>query len=552
MSSNNPLSRRNFLKGGKTSRPELERLNPNWPTKRVAKLIRNKLEKTPPVYHPPKVEELPPILPITHSTESLQNVEWDMGAARHLLCRTMFGPKYPEIKEASENPMEIELSSILSTVSLPDPPGEWVNEPAPQWDALTMEEIQELIDQYREWMWDLRYWWMKGMMRNPINIQEMITLFWHNYFATAQSKVFYPQAMYQQNSILREYGLGNFKELLRQVTFGSAMMIWLDIHQSKDVEPNENFPRELLELFTMGVDNYSQDDIVEAARAFTGYRTNGVETNYSFEEAAGSGWWWDEWHDFEEKTFLGQTGNWNGDDIINIIMEQDATAVHICTRLYKWFVYQNVDETVVNEMANILRNNDYNIASVLYFLFSTEHFYDVNFRGADIQNPLTIMQGLIRKCGMEEFDFSIVSFIHSQEFLGMLPLEPPDVSGWLGYHSWINSNTFPFRKVILCSLITGESPFGNYGSYINVSSIAQSLYNSNEDGWACEQVVRKLGLAFFGLSLTDSLEQRLLDILLNGAEPYDWNLYLPPYNAQWNRMKDMLQYMMRLPEFQLS
>ena len=552
MSSNNPLSRRNFLKGGKTSRPELERLNPNWPTKRVAKLIRNKLEKTPPVYHPPKVEELPPILPITHSTESLQNVEWDMGAARHLLCRTMFGPKYPEIKEASENPMEIELSSILSTVSLPDPPGEWVNEPAPQWDALTMEEIQELIDQYREWMWDLRYWWMKGMMRNPINIQEMITLFWHNYFATAQSKVFYPQAMYQQNSILREYGLGNFKELLRQVTFGSAMMIWLDIHQSKDVEPNENFPRELLELFTMGVDNYSQDDIVEAARAFTGYRTNGVETNYSFEEAAGSGWWWDEWHDFEEKTFLGQTGNWNGDDIINIIMEQDETAVHICTRLYKWFVYQNVDETVVNEMADILRNNEYNITSVLYFLFSTEHFYDVNFRGADIQNPLTLMQGLIRKCGMEEFDFSIVSFIHSQEFLGMLPLEPPDVSGWPGYRSWINSITLPVRKVQASSVITGQSPWGNFDVTTNVRALAQSMYDQNEEGYASEQIVKKLGFLFFGNPLSENLEDRMLSVLLDGAEPYDWAINAPLNNPQWDRMRDLMVYIMRVPEFQLS
>jgi len=550
--SNRLLSRRDFFKGGKTSRPELKRLNPNWPTKRVAKLIRNNLKKNSPIYHPPKVDELPPVLPVTHSTESLQVVDWDMGATRHLLSRTMFGPKYPEIKEASENSLEIKLSSILSTVSLPDPPGEWVNEPAPQWDALTGEEIQELIGQYREWMWDLRYWWMKGMMQNPINIQEMITLFWHNYFATAQSKVFYPQAMYQQNSIFREYGLGNFKELLRQVTFGPAMMIWLDIHQSKDVEPNENFPRELLELFTMGVDNYTQNDIVEAARAFTGYRTDGVETNYSFEEAAGSGWWWDEWHDFDSKTFLGQTGHWNGDDIINIIMEQDATAVHICTRLYKWFVYQNVDETVVNEMANILRNNDYNIATVLYFLFSTEHFYDENFRGADIQNPLTLMQGLIRKCGMEEFDFSIVSFIHSQEFLGMLPLEPPDVSGWPGYRSWINSITLPVRKVQASSVITGQSPWGNFDVTTNVRALAQSMYDQNEEGYASEQIVRKLGFLFFGNPLSENLEERMLSVLLDGAEPYDWAINAPLNNPQWDRMRDLMVYIMRVPEFQLS
>ena len=549
----NPISRRQFLKGhSKNERPDLDRLNPKWPTKRVAKIIRKNLKKIPPIYHPPKVDEHPPVLPVTNSIQSLQDVDWDMGAARHLLCRTMFGPKYPEIKVASENSMQIELSSILSTMNPPDPPGEWVNEPAPQWDALTGEEIQELMDQYREWMGELRYWWMKGMMRNPINIQEMITLFWHNYFATAQSKVFFPQAMYQQNSVFRQFGLGNFKELLRQVTFGPAMMIWLDIHQSKDVEPNENFPRELLELFTMGVDNYTQDDIVEAARAFTGYRTNGVETNYSFEEASGSGSWWNEWHDFEEKTFLGQTGNWNGDDIINIIMEQDETAVHICTRLYKWFVYQNVDETIVNEMADIFRNNDYSITTVLYFLFSTEHFYDENFRGADIQNPLTLMQGLIRKCGMEEFHFSLYYFIHSQEFLGMLPLEPPDVSGWPGYRSWINSITLPVRKVQASSVITGQSPWGNFDVTTNVRALAQSMYNQDEEGYASEQIVRKLGFLFFGNPLSENLEGRMLSILLDGAEPYDWSIYASPNNPQWERMRDLMVYIMRVPEFQLS
>jgi len=549
----NPISRRQFLKGhSKNERPDLDRLNPKWPTKRVAKIIRKNLKKIPPIYHPPKVDEHPPVLPVTNSIQSLQDVDWDMGAARHLLCRTMFGPKYPEIKVASENSMQIELSSILSTMNPPDPPGEWVNEPAPQWDALTGEEIQELMDQYREWMGELRYWWMKGMMRNPINIQEMITLFWHNYFATAQSKVFFPQAMYQQNSVFRQFGLGNFKELLRQVTFGPAMMIWLDIHRSKDIEPNENFPRELLELFTMGVDNYTQDDIVEAARAFTGYRTNGVETNYSFEEASGSGPWWNEWHDFEEKTFLGQTGNWNGDDIINIIMEQDETAVHICTRLYKWFVYQNVDETIVNEMADVLRTNDYNIATALEFLFTTEHFFDENFRGADIQNPLTLMQGLIRKCGMEEFHFSLYYFIHSQEFLGMLPLEPPDVSGWPGYRSWINSITLPVRKVQASSVITGQSPWGNFDVTTNVRALAQSMYNQDEEGYASEQIVRKLGFLFFGNPLSENLEGRMLSILLDGAEPYDWSIYASPNNPQWERMRDLMVYIMRVPEFQLS
>ena len=352
--------------------------------------------------------------------------------------------------------------------------------------------------------------------------------------------------------MLRIHGLGNFKDLLRQVTFGPAMMIWLDTSGSRKQAPNENFARELMELFSLGVNNYTQEDVVAASKAFTGYVTNGVQTNYNFDTMEGWGYWWTDWHDFEDKTFLGQTGPWTGDDIINIILEQDQCAIHICSRLYKWFVYDFIDESFVSEMADILRSNNYEIKPVIEFLFTSDHFHEPTFWGASISNPNQMITGTIKRLNMENQNFPNRFFSDIQYALGMQMFEPPDVNGWIGYHSWINSNTFPFRKVILRSLITGESPIGNYGSYINVSSIAQSLYNSNEDGWPCEQVVRKLGLTFFGLSLTDSLEQRLLDILLNGAEPYDWNLNLPPYNAQWNRMKDMLQYMMKLPEFQLA
>jgi len=364
--------------------------------------------------------------------------------------------------------------------------------------------------------------------------------------------VLYPQAMYQQHKILRLHGLGNFKDILRQITFGPAMMIWLDISGSRKQAPNENFARELMELFTLGVNNYNQDDVVAASKAFTGYVTNGVQTNYDFDTMEGWGNWWTDRHDFEDKTFLGQTGPWTGDDIINIILEQDQCAIHICNRLYKWFVYDLIDESFVSEMAEILRSNNYEIKPALEFLFNSDHFNDPTFWGANISNPNRMITGTIKRLNMENQNFPTRFFSDLQFALGMQMFEPPDVNGWLGYHSWINSNTFPFRKVILCSLITGESPIGNYGSYINVSSIAQSLYNSNEDGWPCEQVVRKLGLAFFGLPLTELLEQQMLDILLNGAEPYDWNVNLPHWNAQWNRMKDMLQYMMRLPEFQLA
>ena len=547
------LSRRQFIKSQhSTKRVDLDRLNPNWPTKRVAKLYRKFLKSKPPVYHPSPIHESVTPLPVTPSTRTLRDVDWNLEASSHLLNRAVFGPTYPEVLDSANDSFVNAVASLFMPMDQPEPPGEWVNEPAPQWDALTQEEIQALLDQYFEWMWEIAKWWLIRMTRNELNVHEMMTLFWHNYFATAQSKVFYPQAMYQQNAVFREYGLGNFKELLRRVTFAPAMMIWLDIHRSKKHAPNENFARELLELFTMGVDNYTQDDILEASRAFTGYVTNGVDTNYDYQNQTGFGSWWDDRHDFDEKTFLGQTGNWDGDDIIDIIMEQDETAVHICSRIYKWFVYDSINDSVVNEMADVLRTNDYNITLALQFLFTTEHFYDENFRGANIQNPLGLMQGLVRKLGMEEHTYPEYYFIRSQEFLGMTPLEPPDVSGWPGYRSWINSITLPVRKLQAQSLLTGFSPWGSFDFTVNVRALAQSMYDENEEGYASVQIVRKLGMTFFAIHLSEHLEGVMLDILLDGAEPYDWSINAPPNDAQWNRMRDLMHYIMKLPEFQLS
>ena len=134
----------------------------------------------------------------------------------------------------------------------------------------------------------------------------------------------------------------------------------------------------------------------------------------------------------------------------------------------------------------------------------------------------------------------------------MLPLEPPDVSGWPGYRSWINSITLPVRKVQASSVITGQSPWGNFDVTTNVRALAQSMYDQDEEGYASEQIVRKLGFLFFGNPLSENLEDRMLSVLLDGAEPYDWSIYAPPNNPQWERMRDLMIYIMRVPEFQLS
>ena len=544
--------RKNFSRDKIVSYPQIDRLNPEWPTPRVARFYKNFLQKQEPIYFLPYSKQKAPPLSVIFSMNVLRNREWNQSSAAHLLGRTMIDPTYNDIIDSTNNRLNYTVSTLLGELETPEPPGSWVEDPAPAWDQLTDDEVDELMQQYRDHMGEMATWWIIRMTQNSKNITEQMTLFWHNFFATAQSKVFFPQAMYEQNKIFREYGLGNFKELLRRVTFGPAMMIWLDIHRSKKHNPNENFSRELMELFTLGVDNYSQNDIVEASRAFTGYVTNGVETNYDYENLVGNDIHWDEWHDFGNKTVLGQTGQWTGDDIINIILEQENCAKHICRRIYKWFVYENVNESVVEEMADVLRDNNYEIRPALEFLFKSEHFYDNNYRGALIQNPIGFLPGLIRKFGMQNFTFPDGFLLRSVGVLGMTPLEPPDVNGWIGYRSWINSITLPLRKLVGCSLVTGSSPFGSFDFTVDVRSMAQSMYSSNDPGYASEQIVRKLAFVLIGIPLSNELETRMLDILLDGAEPYDWNINAPAGDAQWNRMKDLLMYIIRIPEIQIS
>lgn len=546
------ISRRSLLGLDLKKSYPISRLNPNWPTPKVAALYKSFLKNKLYPYHPEPTQFKPIPIPISRSNQTNPTVDWNENSVAHLLKRILPAPRYSEILEISQLSLTETVDLILTDLPLPEPPGDWVTEAVPAWGELSDEEIINIIELYFERSYILIDWWIMRMTQSPVSITESMTLFWHNHFATSQEKVFFPQAMYEQNEAIREHCLGNFKMLLRKITFGPAMMIWLDTNGSKKWSPNENFGRELLELFTLGVDHYTQEDIVEASRAFTGYVTNGLMTNYDFNTQTGWGIWWDDWHDFDEKTFLGQTGNWTGDDIINIILEQDQTAIFLCEKIYQWFVYESVDESMVNEMAHVLRINDYEIKPVLDFLFSSDHFYDPALRGAKIRNPLSVIQGTVRQFDLDEATFPDLFFLQIHQFLGMLPMYPPDVAGWPGYRTWINSISLPIRKLLTTSLIDGNTFLGQLDQTIDVIALANSMYDSDESQFASIQMVRKCSLLLFGTPLSESMEADLLAILLDGAEPYDWFIDAPENNGQWNRFRDMIRFMMKKPEYQLS
>ena len=539
------ITRRDFLSGkpmGK--RTTSVKVDPHWPIPRVAKLYQKLLKQDPPFDHP-KFEHVPsPELDVPTRLGRLRTPDWDSINSTHLLKRTLFSPTFTELENAEAGTMAQTINNLLAGQTAPDPPDSWVTEPPPVWDSLTQEEIMEILISYRLRMRTLVKWWGMEMRKDTFSIRENMTLFWHNHFATSAQKVIFPQAMYEQNKILREHCLGDFRELLRRITFGPAMLIWLDSYRSTKNEPNENFGRELLELFTMGVDTYTQTDIIEASRAFTGYLTDGVSTNYSYTLRSGIGNYWNNRHDFESKTFLGQTGTWNGDDIIDIILEQDVVANFICSKIYQWFVYENVDETFVDSMATVFRDSDYNIETTMEYLLTSDHFYDVNFHGAMVRNPMTVLFGTMRQLEMDDVSAEGNYFIRIAEYLGMIPMFPPDVNGWTGYRSWLNSITLPSRKMITTTYLDGYGGLGMIDTTADAVALAQTMTDPND----AEKIVEDFARLFSPFPLSDTLKTQLLDILLDGAAIYDWTI--SDASAE-GRLKNLMRHMMRMPEFQL-
>ena len=256
-----------------------------------------------------------------------------------------------------------------------------------------------------------------------------MTLFWSNHFVCRDVNVFHVQ---QYNNMLRDYALGDFGDFVKAVSKEAAMLKFLNNKQNKKQKPNENFARELMELFTLGEGNYSEDDIKESARAFTGYSHNfqGELVLRKFN------------HDFGVKYFFGHSGRYDGDDIIDLILEEKQCARFICRKVYKYFVNDIIDEDHVEELASVFYQ-DYNIEQLMRHLFLSDWFYDSKNIGTKIKSPLDFMVGLCRTVPITFHSDKDVLKI--QKLLGQTLLNPPNVAGWKGGKNWIDSNSLMLR-----------------------------------------------------------------------------------------------------------
>jgi uncharacterized protein (DUF1800 family) len=259
-------------------------------------------------------------------------------------------------------------------------------------------------------------------------LQEKMTLFWHNHFATANSKVNNSALMLQQIQLFRDNGLGNFESLLQKVTRDPAMLIWLDNRLNRKASPNENYAREVQELFTVGIGNYTEQDIHEAARAFTGHTLDRSFT-YVFNKNQ---------HDTGTKTFQGQTGNFDADDVLGILARNPVTARFITTKLFTWFAYENPDASTIDRLANTFTSTNFDMRAVLRDIFMGPEFLSPQAFHGVIKQPVEYVVGSLKSLGVQNVGPDVTAVLRR---MGQDLLNPPDVSGWRGGSAWINSST---------------------------------------------------------------------------------------------------------------
>jgi hypothetical protein len=317
--------------------------------------------------------------------------------------------------------------------------------PARQQGALPLQPAVDefytlLVSEHSE-MRRASQWWAERMLLTPRPLEEKLTLFWHDHFATSQEKVLNFELMLGQNETLRKHANGNFHELLVAVAQDPAMLIWLDNRANVKGKPNENFAREVMELFTMGEGHgYTERDIRELARALTGWTLPKIESVTDAAKFVDN----PKLHDDGVKTFLGETGNWNGYDALKIILKQPATPQFLTRKLYQYFVRDDLDPAVNTQLAARLRDSNYELKPLLKTMFLSKDFYSPASTGTQIKEPVHFLVSTWRKLGLKRLP-GIPDFIETSATLGEQLFFPPNVAGWPGGKSWINPATLLLR-----------------------------------------------------------------------------------------------------------
>jgi len=452
--------------------------------------------------------------------EPSQTQPWNLERAAHLYRRAAFGGSWFELQTALRAGPTATCDLLLA------------GEPnAAPFYAEARSTIAALLG--LGGVRDLPAWWLYVMIHSPYPAQEKLTLFWHGHFATSAAKVTDQGLMLAQNELLRKHAFGKFDTLLRAMTRDTAMLLWLDSATNRKARPNENFAREVMELFSLGVGNYTERDIKEAARCFTGWE---VHNNRFWVNAAQ--------HDTGEKQVLGSRGKFDGDGLIDVLLKQPAAAKFLVRKLFRYYAADEIAgeadnaaslDALLEPLAADFRTHDYDVARLLRRMLSSNYFYSEHALRRKFKSPIEFAVGLVRTLEGHVDHYALADDLAA---LGQRVFYPPNVQGWNGGREWINAYTLVSRTNLVGSMV---------GS---AKDAAAERYGGKFD------LAKSPGLA--GLKDDAALVARLLDLLLTTALPSATNEELTtaakrrPGEDEPARRARLVQALASLPEFQLT
>lgn len=524
--------------------------------------------------------------------------EWTYTQAAHLLRRAMFAPTHAQIKAAVAKGLDATIDELFQDLPMPEPPvnsyseedpnvpiGEtWINAP-----YLEQEEDEEEIDLHGYRHYSLRAWTFGLILNEGVSIREKMTLFWHNHFAIHEIED--PKYLYLHIQLLRSHAWGNFKDLVKAITIDPAMLRMLNGNQNEKGSPNENYARELLELHTVGkgiqvgegdYTTFTEQDVVEIARALTGWRDRGHSTTDPMQQI--EVYYDAERHDTTSKQlsprFNNATINDGGADeykqVVDIVFQHPQAARYICTKLYRWFIYYKISDSamqnVIEPMAQLLISNDFNIKPVLQAFLKSQHFFDILSVGPLIKNPIDHVITGIKTFGVAQYPEDLKSryeiwyrVFDQPSNMQMEYFRPPEVAGWkvfyqapAYYRLWINASTLPIRMNFTNTLILEGLAGEDVRLEIDVLKFVKTL----DDPYDPNKLIENLAKLFCPHSLTANQMKILKEILLPGLPDQVWGVEFTEYEANptdleqrmviEDKLRQLLRTILNLPEFFLS
>lgn len=490
--------------------------------------------------------------------------EWNYAKARHLLVRAGFGGTPEEVARLHAMGLYKAVNHLVEFYRQPQPQSAYDPTPLILDDplekkmkrrgrgnrAVDFDRAQVNVNQQIQ----IRRWWLQRLVESPRPLQEKLTLFWHGHFATQDSVVQNSYAMFRQLQFFREHAAGNFGALLYGLVHDPAMIRYLDNNRNTTGKPNENLAREIMELFSMGVDQgYSEQDIVEAARALTGYNYDHASGTFRFMYSQ---------HDTTKKTIFGETGPWTGDDLVRLILQQPETSRFVARKLFEYFAHPDPDEPIVEGLAAVLRDRQYALEPMLKNLFLSQEFYSERTMGQQIKSPVELMVGLLRDLDVrpesalwpidaprpkgDGSSLSVTDPVTDYESLdvaleqmGMRLLEPPDVKGWRYGRPWISSQSLFVRYNAVASVIDSIAHEG-----VDVVSLLEEAGCTTS-----QEVVEYLARACLMRPLQADKRQQLLDHLGSLPPCSEWDKQRQELNS---KLRSLLVLMLCMPEHQMS